>query len=288
MNSKIATIFVTSIALAACSTGGTQPATSRPTNPVAATPTPNPTTPAAASPTAPPTSGGGSVSGRQFLSVNVTTGGEPHPLAAGTRIRLTCEDGNRSAQAGCTSIGGNYSIDDAKLIFSGGSMTEMACDEPRMAQDDWLIGILESGPSLMLDGDNLTLTAGDTTIVLLDSEVAEPDQPLTGKTWTLTSLVSADSVSSVPAGVVAMLAFAEDGSVDVNPGCNSGGGTYSVDGDSIAFSDIITTKMACLGPAMEVENAVLQVLSSDGLTFSIDANTLTIKATDVGLQFTAS
>ena len=89
-------------------------------------------------------------------------------------------------------------------------------------------------------------------------------------------------------GVVATLAFGDDGSVDVNPGCNSGGGTYSVDADSISFSDIVTTKMACHGSTMQVENAVLEVLSRDGLTFSIDANVLTITAGDVGLQFSAS
>ena len=76
--------------------------------------------------------------------------------------------------------------------------------------------------------------------------------------------------------------------MDVNPGCNTGGGSYAVDGENISFGDIVTTKMACLGPAMQVENAVLQVLSTDGLTFSIDASVLTISAGDVGLQFSAS
>jgi heat shock protein HslJ len=167
-------------------------------------------------------------------------------------------------------------------------MTEMACPEPRMAQDQWLVEFLESDPTLALDGDNLTLTSDDTTITLLDSEVAEPDLTLTGQTWTLTSLISGDAVSSVPMGVVATLAFGDDGGVDVNPGCNSGGGSYSVDADSISFGDIATTRMACHGSAMQVEEAVLEVLSRDGLTFSIDANVLTIMATDVGLQFTAS
>ena len=209
-------------------------------------------------------------------------------MVAGTRIRLTFQDDSLSANAGCNIIGGSYEIEDGKLVFSGASMTEMACEEPRMAQDDWLVSFLGSEPTLTIDGDNLTLTDGTVTIALLDSEVAEPDKQLTGRTWTLSSLIEGDAVSSVPAGVIATLAFGEDGSVDVNPGCNSGGGTYAVDGESITFGDIVTTKMACMGPQMQVENAVLQVLSTDGLTFSIDANVLTISATDIGLQFSAS
>ena len=298
MNAKIATLFVTAITIAACSAGGapspspttrppTQPPTTAPTNRPSNPPTSSPTAPPSASPSAPPASAG-TVSGRQFLSVNVTAGGEPRPLVAGTRIRLTFQDGSLSANAGCNIIGGSYEIEGGKLVFSGASMTEMACEEPRMAQDDWLVSFLGSEPSLTIDGDNLTLTDGEVTIALLDSEVAEPDKQLTGQTWTLSSLIQGDAVSSVPAGVIATLTFGEDGSVDVNAGCNSGGGTYTVDGESVTFGDIVTTKMACMGPQMQVENAVLQVLSTDGLTFSIDANVLTISAGDVGLQFSAS
>lgn len=298
MNVKIATLLVTVLALTACSTVGsaspsptvspTQPPTSPPTGAPTPTVTPTPSAAAPASPSTPPQSTGGSINGRQFLSVGVTAGGAPRPLVHGTSVRLTFQDGSLSANAGCNIIGGNYTIEDGKLIFSGGSMTEMACDEPRMAQDQWLLGILESQPVLTLDGDNLTLSNGDTTIALLDSEVAEPDLPLADQTWTLTSLITGEAVSSVPAGVVASLSFGEDGRVDVNPGCNSGAGNYSVDADSISFSDIITTKVACLGAAMQVEDAVLNVLSTEGLTFTIDANTLTISAGDVGLQFSAS
>lgn len=298
MNTKISSLVVTALTVAACSAGGTatptptrppsQPPTTVPTSAPSSPPTANPTPPAG-SPTAPPVSNGAaSIAGREFLSVNVTEGSEPRPLVADTRIRLNFEEESLTAHAGCNTIGGTYEIEDGKLVFIGGGMTEMACDEPRMAQDKWVVTFLGSQPAVTLDGDTLTLVAGETTISLLDAEVAEPDHVLTGTTWTLTSLISGDAVSSVPADVVATMTFAEDGRVDVNPGCNNGAGNYSVDGDSISFSDIITTKMACLGPAMQVENSVLQVLQTDGLTFTIDADVLTITAGELGLQFTAS
>ena len=36
--------------------------------------------------------------------------------------------------------------------------TEMACEPPLMAQDQWLSNFLTSGPTYTLDGDTLTLT----------------------------------------------------------------------------------------------------------------------------------
>ena len=98
-------------------------------------------------------------------------------------------------------------------------------------------------------------------MTLLDKEVAEPDQPLVGPTWTLSSIISGDAVSSVPQGVTATIKFNEDGTVEIHPGCNSAGGPYAINEYSIEFSDLVTTDMACDGPPMSVESAVLAVLS---------------------------
>ena len=59
---------------------------------------------------------------------------------------------------------------------------------------------------------------------LLDREVAEPDLNIVGPTWTVESIIHGDAVSSVPAGAIATLVFKADGTIDVNAGCNRGGG----------------------------------------------------------------
>jgi heat shock protein HslJ len=207
-----------------------------------------------------------------------------------TVIRIGFHNGQISASAGCNTFGGGYRLDGDRLTVDGGAMTEMGCDQPRHVQDDWLFGFLGADPQLAIDGDNLVLTSADgtTKITLLDREVAEPDQPLTGRTWTLSSIITGETVSSVPAGIVANIEFMDDGSVMLNPGCNSAGGRYAVDGDSITFTDLATTDMACMGAAGQVEAAVLSVLNGQSVTFSIDAGTLTLMAGDLGLQFTAS
>jgi heat shock protein HslJ len=250
-----------------------------------ASPTPSPSPAPSPTPTPSAPAGLAGLAGRQFLSTGVTKDGAPFSLVAGSRIRLTFDEGRLSANAGCNTIGGNLTIDGNRLVFSGGSMTEMACQEPLMAQDDWLITFLASSPTFTLSGNDLTLTSGTTVVTLLDREVAEPDQPLVGPTWSLTSIISGDAVSSVPVGVSATITFNADGTFAMNDGCNAGGGRYVVDGDAIHFSEVVTTKMACGGAAGQVEQAVLSILDADAITFAIEAFSLTFMAGDVGLQF---
>jgi heat shock protein HslJ len=220
--------------------------------------------------------------------VTVTNHGVEQPLVPGTSIRLSFINGQLSASAGCNIFGGTYRLDDGVLIVDGGGMTEMGCDEPRMAQDDWLFGLLGARPTLSLDGDNLQLTSVDTTISLLDREIAEPDQPLVGTTWKLTSIISGETASSIPDEVPATILFNAGGSVEIKPGCNSVGGRYATNEVNIAFTDLMHTDIGCTGARGEVEAAVMAVLSASSITFVIDAGSLTLTATDQGLQFTAS
>ena len=251
-----------------------------------ASPTPSPSP--APLPTPSPTPPVGLV-GRIFLSTGVTVDGAPFALADGTRIRLVFDNGTLSASGGCNIIGGDLDIDGDVLHFSGASMTEMGCEPARMAQDDWLVTFLTSNPTYVLDGFDLKLTSGTTVITLLDREIAEPDQPLTNLTWVLASFIDGDAVSSVPAGVSSQFTFADDGTFSANFGCNSGGGSYAVEGDTITFSDVVTTKMACGGAGGQVEAAVLTVIGSeDPITFAIDAGSLTLMTGSIGLQLSAA
>ncbi|MEP7360625.1 MAG: META domain-containing protein [Chloroflexota bacterium] len=252
-----------------------------------ASPTPIPPTPTAVAPTPTPTPiPPVGLTGRTFLSMTVTKDGAPYTLADGTRIRLVFNDGRLTANAGCNTIGGNLTLAGDTLHFSGASMTEMGCDEPRMAQDQWLVSFLGSDPTFGLDGNDLALTSGTTVVTLLDRAVAEPDQPLVGPSWNLVTLIGGDVASSVPAGISSNITFAPDGTFAYDDGCNAGGGNYVVDGNSIRFSDVIHTDMACPGARGQVESAVLAVIGSQGaIQFEIDASSLTLTAGLTGLQY---
>jgi heat shock protein HslJ len=231
---------------------------------------------------------GPSLDGRTFLSTAVTDGGAPFDLVPNTRIRLSFTDGQLGASAGCNTIGGTYRIDGDTLVFEGGGMTEMGCDPDRHAQDDWLSEVLGARPTIVLTGNDLSLTAGDVVIRLLDREVADPDLALVGTLWTVDSIFSGGAVSSVPAGAVATIRFDEDGRVSVNTGCNSGQGSYEVTDGTLRLLDIAVTEMACPGDAGALESAVLPVLGADELTYAIEAGSLTLMAGDIGLGLRGS
>jgi heat shock protein HslJ len=222
--------------------------------------------------------------GRAFLSTATTSDGQPLTLVPGTRIRLGFSDGRVSASAGCNTIGGSYSIADGRLVVGDLSTTEMGCDPDRHAQDEWLAAFLGSRPVVTLSGSDLELASPGGSITLLDREVADPDLPLVGPTWTVVSVISGDAVSSVPEQVVATFIFQADGQVGFNTGCNAGGGRFSATADALRFSDTVMTLRACESPAGEMEAAVLRVLQTETVSYRIEAGTLELMAGASGLQ----
>lgn len=225
---------------------------------------------------------------RAFLSVAVTDGGAARALVAGTRIRLDFRGNDLGASAGCNSIGGTWSIQGGKLVFDGGGMTEMGCDPARHAQDDWLVELLGSRPTIQLNGNELTLESGAVVVRLVDREVVEPDLALVGPSWTVESIITGDAVSSAPGGAVATLVFKADGTVDINAGCNRGGARWTAVGGGLEISGMVLTKMACEGAGAQLEADVLAVLGAGTVGATIDASVLTLQAGANGLQLRAA
>jgi heat shock protein HslJ len=229
-----------------------------------------------------------SLTNREFLSNGITDGGAAFDLVPGTRVRLNFTDTSLSASAGCNSFGASYRIEGGRLVVDGGAMTEMGCDDPREKQDQWLFAFLGSRPGVTLAGTDLTLDNGQVIMRMVDRTIAEPDLNIVGPTWTVTSIIEGDAVSSVPAGATATLTFNPDGSIDVNAGCNRGRGSWTIDGTGVAFKDVFLTKMACADPAGSLESAVLAVINQGTVQASIKANLLTLQGGGRGLQLTGS
>ena len=119
--------------------------------------------------------------------------------------------------------------------------------------------------------------------ILLSACSAGGEQPLIG-TWTLTAYGPPGAPIPVPSGSHASLTFHDNGAVDGNSGCNSFGGEYTVDGDQIKFSGLVSTLMACEEPLMSQEGIVFQVLDGTA-TYKIDGDTLTITNAGMALVF---
>jgi heat shock protein HslJ len=219
--------------------------------------------------------GGSDVRGKVFTSTAVTEQGKPRALVDGTKVELRfTDDGRLLATAGCNQMQGPVVLDDGKLKVTDLSMTSMGCPSPDLhTQDEWLSKFLSATPAWRMDGQNLVITGSDSEIVLSQEAPAK----LEGGTWKLESLIQADAVSSVPAGVTAMLTF-ENGKVVGNAGCNGGQAFYRVDGQTITFEQLVLTAMACGGDKDAVENSVAAVLKGQ-VTYKIDRNTLTLTNT---------
>jgi heat shock protein HslJ len=223
--------------------------------------------------------------GRTFVVTTVTVGGAPHHIVKGTQIRLTFDNGDLAVSAGCNSMSGSYTYagDDLKVGPIGG--TEMGCEQRLMDQDAWVAQLFQQ--PVRIGTDPLTLTSGDVVLELADRRDVSPDAPLTGTTWTLDSLITGDTVSSVPDGVAATLTIGDGGKVVVNLGCNRGTGMVGIEDARLTWKVLATTKMSCVDERPQlVERAMLSVLSGQ-TSFTIVERSLTITSGSEGLGFRA-
>ena len=228
------------------------------------------------------------LAGKEYVAAKVTDGGQDRPLVPGTRLRLNFSASDIGASAGCNHMGGTYRIDGGRLTVGDLATTDMGCDPDLMAQDQWLSQLLGTGPAISLVVNDLVLEAGSVRITFVDREVAEPDAKLVGPTWTVESIITGDAVSSVPAEPVATLVFKEDGTVEVNAGCNRGSGTWALVSGGIEVGPLMLTKMACQKDGAELESAVLGVLEAGTIGAQIDSSLMTLTAGNQGLMLRAS
>ena len=223
--------------------------------------------------------------GRTF----VATAADGHELVPGSIVSIDFDGTHVGGTGGCNSFGGStWSLAGGRLVVTGLGMTEMACDPPAlMAQDEWFASFLGAGPLVALDGDTLTLTGGDASLVLTDRALTDPDRELTGTSWQLDSLIAGDAVSSVPLEVERTPTLVVgDGQVEVDAGCNTGSGPITVGDGTIEFGPLTTTLILCDGAVGAVETHVLAVLQGTA-EYVIDADQLTLTNGDRGLVFRA-
>jgi heat shock protein HslJ len=226
----------------------------------------------------------------EYLSVEVAEGGMVRPLVPGTQIRLTFDDGAVGASLGCNHLGGTYRLDGDVLVVDELSTTDMGCDPPRHDQDQWFADLLASRPTVALAGDTLTLSSGDTVVVLRDREVADPDRELVGTTWEVDGFLEGagpdGTAMSMAVETPGILDLRDDGLVTGHDGCNGFGFAapegedpdglrYEVDGDRITFTgDPVSTLIGC----DDLQDYVGRywVVLSGTVSWSIEADRLTL------------
>jgi len=100
-----------------------------------------------------------------------------------------------------------------------------------------------------------------------------------GTSWVLRDLSGVTLGTGVPT-----IDFGTDGTVSGSAGCNTFNGTYTVEGSSISFGPLASTKMACPEADMAVETAFLAGLAG-ATSWSIQAEMLKLEGAST-LNFT--
>ncbi len=221
------------------------------------------------------------LTGRTFLSTEV----QGYTLAPDTRVVLTFDRERVGASAGCNALDGDFEVDDSVLVVDKVTQTEIGCSPELADQDRWLAELLTSRPTLSRAGPTITLTTAAVTVRLTDQEVADPDRPLEGTVWTVVSTIVGDGASQAPPG--GSIVF-DGGTVEVELGCNTGTGAYTLEGSTITFGELTATAKTCDDAGvMALETAMTDVLRGD-VTFHITASRLDLTGPAGGLQLRAS
>ena len=195
------------------------------------------------------------------------------------RVDLIFEDDAVAGTSGCNSYFGSYEVDGGSISFGPLGGTEMACEPALMDLESAYLAALGDVRDHQGGDGELVLSGDEVRLVFREEEAPEP-VPLVGTTWRLESLALAtDAVASPVAGTEVTLELLDDDSATGSGGCNTFRTTYVVDGTSIGFDPVASTRMACEPEVMSQETAVFGALES-AASFGVEGDVLTLLDAD--------
>ncbi|NIK56566.1 META domain-containing protein [Kribbella shirazensis] len=225
-----------------------------------------------------------SLAGRTFLSTSVTEHGKPRP---DTQVQLEfTTTGRMSWNAGCNTSETKVSTADGRISLGKQiTSTLIGCMGRAEDQDRWIGSVLAANPAWKLDGDKLVLTTDSTTISMVDKQTVKPTPALDGTKWTLSTIVSGDTVGHYAGSEKVWLTLNGE-RVTGSTGCNEFQGTVARSPGKLTFGELATTRRACTGNAATLESVLLKGLRGE-VTYRIDGSTLQTRSSGAGLDFVA-
>ncbi|MFK0233823.1 META domain-containing protein [Streptomyces vinaceus] len=213
---------------------------------------------------------------------SVSTGGKTLTAPPVAQLRLPASESEQATgNYGCNGFTAKVTYDGPGAItLKPGSTTAMACENTEF--ETAFAKLLTGRLTLERRPDRLTLKTADGSTIAMSSEPPAPDAPLTATAWTVTSLVSAGTAASVPAEAAgrAVFTIAPDGSASGSLGCNRFSAKAAVEGPTLSFGPLTSTRMACQGPQGELEAKLTALFGSGPLTWNVQGATLNLTATD--------
>jgi heat shock protein HslJ len=205
-------------------------------------------------------------------------------LAADTNILLTFGDPDHlSLDTGCNTHSASYWPCEGRLCVSDLGATTVACDSELQSQDQWLAAYLASSPRLTRQGPRLTLSSAEASLDFMERSLLEPDRPLTGRTWTIDTIITGDQPRSV--SLAPTLSFLINGTVQVFTTCTTGVGLYSAYDQRLTFFEVEYIQKPCdAGGDAGIDESIRRMLSDGAVDFAIDRERMTITLGSDGLQ----
>jgi heat shock protein HslJ len=179
--------------------------------------------------------------------------------------------------SGCNRFNLAYVTDKkgAISVFSGIG-TLMACEQSKMDLEMQFLAAFQNQKFKISENGNSIFFTNQNTKQVVEFTIPTTEQIwsyINEKTW---KLIQLDNVSDASWNAYIVFDVAQK-RVNGNAGCNKFFGSFSTDGDKIAFNQLGLTRMMCLETKiMEFENALMGYLNSSNLTFDVADQTLNI------------
>jgi heat shock protein HslJ len=203
-----------------------------------------------------------------------TVDGAAIPMEIGKLITLGVEGTTVHGRSACNLYSGSIDVRDGRVSIGQLGSTEMACDPDVMAVEATFQGALPRVDRAARSGDELTLS-GSAAELRFRRVAPIPDASLTGTRWTLESLISGETASSV--GGDGALQLAADGTLAGSTGCRRFSAHCQRSGDHLTLSQLITAMRPCSTDLAAQDGHVLEVLQA-GVEIAIEGDQLTLVA----------
>ncbi|MCP3976294.1 MAG: META domain-containing protein [bacterium] len=232
------------------------------------------------------------LAGTRWVATKLFIGGAEVPIVPNAQPTINFEGNGREAggTTGCNSWFGEVTLGAGTITFGGLGQTEMACEQPLMAQESNVLLVLQNASIFTFGEGTLTIgQLGGSTLEFIDRAVAFPDVELTGTQWIADTIITGQAASTLVQGTeVTLFLDAAESRASGSAGCNNFMGSFESDRTQVTFGPLASTKMLCGGDGvMDQEAFVLATLSGE-LEVQIEGDRLTLTApTGDGLSFRA-
>ncbi|WP_396625219.1 META domain-containing protein [Luteitalea sp.] len=207
-----------------------------------------------------------------------------HPSLHGTPT-LRFEGGRVSGNDSCNTYRGTYTGEGTTFRVGPLVATRMACQGPRMAQAAAFTEALGKARVTRIE-DGVLVLADESGAAL--ATFTRQSTSLAGTDWEVTGYNNGrQAVVSVVRDTRLTLAFAADGRVSGEAGCNRFSGTYTAVGDTVAIGTLATTRKMCGEEGvMAQETAYLAALAT-ATRVRVDGDRLELRTGDGALAASA-